>query len=88
MSLVNVTETLVRMVLDKDFIERELSCACEKCVADVMALTLNQLPARYVSTDQGLAYVKAQYFNPQIQSDIFKELAIAANLVGTKPHHA
>ena len=87
MNLVNVTEILVHMVFDNEFIDRKLACSCEQCVNDVLALTLNNLPPRYVSTDKGEAYVKVQYFNPQIRSDILRELTLASSQVSNKPHH-
>jgi competence protein ComFB len=88
MTLVNVTETLVHMVFNNEFIDRKLACSCEQCVNDVLALTLNNLPSRYVSTDKGEAYVKVQYFNPQIRSDILRELTLASGQVNAKPHHS
>ena len=38
MNLVNVTEILVHMVFDNEFIDRKLACSCEQCVNDVLAL--------------------------------------------------
>ncbi len=87
MALINVTETLVRMVFHDEFLDKKLICTCEQCLADTIALTLNRLPSRYVSTDQGLAYVKTQYFNPQIHTDIIRELTMAASQVASRPHH-
>jgi competence protein ComFB len=88
MTLVNVTETLVHMVFNNEFVKRKLACPCDQCVNDVLALTLNNLQPRYVSTDKGEAYVKVQYFNPQIRSDILRELTLSADQVNAKPHHA
>lgn len=87
MALYNVTETLVRVMFNDDYMQRRLVCRCEQCQNDILALTLNRLPSRYVSTDQGQAYVKAQFLNSQLQSDIIKELTISAGLVGKSPRH-
>ncbi len=87
MAVVNVTETLVHMVFQNEFIYQKLDCNCEQCINDVLALTLNNLPARYVSTDKGEAYAKVQYFNPQLRSDIIREITLAVGQVNLKPHH-
>ncbi|GMA50579.1 hypothetical protein GCM10025857_19360 [Alicyclobacillus contaminans] len=87
--LYNVTEVLVRAMLEDAYIHKgRLACECDQCVGDILAIALNHLPTRYVSTDQGTMYVKAQYFNPQLQSDILRELAAAARIVAERPRHA
>lgn len=88
MALVNVTEVLVRSALRDAYLGKgRLTCECEQCTEDVMAIALNQLPARYVATDQGVAYVRAQYIDPQLQSDVLRELAFAAQKVSQTPRH-
>jgi len=88
MGLYNGTETLVRAMFSDDYMQKRLVCRCEQCQDDILALTLNRLPSRYVSTNQGQAYVKAQFLNSQLQSDVIKELAISAEFVGKSPRHA
>jgi len=85
--LVNVTELLVRHTLEEHEWESRMPCACEQCRDDMMAIALNQLPSRYVSTDRGQAYVKAQYMNSQLQMDIVRELAVALTKVRQNPRH-
>lgn len=88
MSLYNVSEALVRTVLGEAYSQKgRLKCGCNQCMDDIMAIALNHLPSRYVSTDEGNVYVKAQYFNTQLQSDVLRELAMAAQLVADKPRH-
>jgi competence protein ComFB len=86
--LYNVIEALVRMTFDESFIHKQvLKCECQQCCDDILAYALNHLPSRYVTTDQGNAYVKVQYLNPQLQSDILRELALGAEIVGKNPRH-
>ncbi|QRF22313.1 late competence development ComFB family protein [Alicyclobacillus sp. TC] len=85
--LVNVTELLVRHAMSEMEWRRRLPCDCEQCRDDVMALALNQLSPRYVSTDRGEAYVKAQYMNSQLQMDIVRELAVSLQRVANNPRH-
>jgi len=45
--LKNHTEIAVHQAL-KDYLRNNIiSCTCERCQADIMALALNQLPAHY-----------------------------------------
>lgn len=89
MPLYNVTEALVRIVFNDAFLTKKdgLVCNCQKCQDDILAFALNHMKTRYVSSDEGNAYVKAQYLNQQLQSDITRELALGAELVGKNPKH-
>jgi competence protein ComFB len=87
-ALYNVTEALVRMMLEDAYLHKgRLACECEQCIDDIMAIALNRLPSRYVSTDEGMMYAKAQYFDPQLQSDVIRELALASSIDSQKPRH-
>ncbi len=84
----NVTETMVRELFANAFLNnRSLACNCAQCHDDILAMALNHLPTRYVATDKGQAYAKAQYFDPQLQSDVLRELELAAEHVGLHPRH-
>ncbi|WP_067933450.1 late competence development ComFB family protein [Alicyclobacillus kakegawensis] len=88
MSLCNVTETLARMVFDQALAgSGKLACECPRCRDDILAYALNRLPSRYVTSDLGQAYVKAQYLDSQMRLDLLRELTIAALAVGANPHH-
>lgn len=88
MALYNVTEALVKTIMEDAYLHKQrLACECEQCVDDIQAIALNRLPSRYVSTAEGNIYVKAEYFDPQLQSDVLRELAMAAGVVGAKPRH-
>jgi competence protein ComFB len=88
MALRNVTETLTRVIFDDTFLHSgQLACDCPQCQEDILAYALNRLPAHYVTSDLGQAYVKAQYLSSQMQLDILRELTIAAHVVGTNPRH-
>jgi competence protein ComFB len=86
-AVINVTETLVRIVFSEEMIQRRLLCQCIHCQEDILALTLNSLPCRYVSTNEGEAYVRAQYLDSQRQSDIVKELAVSISKINGHPRH-
>lgn len=89
MTLVNVTETFVQSIFADDFSQKyRFACDCTQCRDDILAIALNRLPSRYVSTDRGISYVKAEFFSQQVYLDIIRELTIAAEMVGSRPNHA
>ncbi|TDY46303.1 competence protein ComFB [Alicyclobacillus sacchari] len=89
MPIVNVTEQLAMQILQDSEIYDLLKCKCEQCISDVLAMTLNRLPARYVTTDAGRVFVNVNYYlQPQLQSDIVTELTRSALQVANHPHHA
>ncbi|GMA63962.1 late competence development ComFB family protein [Alicyclobacillus fastidiosus] len=87
MAVYNVTEYLATDMLASAEVRRFLTCSCQQCANDVLAMALNHLPTRYVSTEQGSVYVKADYLHPQWQSDVLAELIRAAQRVALQPHH-
>ncbi|MCF8566266.1 late competence development ComFB family protein [Alicyclobacillus tolerans] len=89
MALHNVTEELVKSLFANEFLERrKLECSCQQCKDDILAIALNRLPPRYVVTEQGGAYVKAQYLERQLQLDIVRELEMASEQVAKHPRHS
>ncbi|MBE6022732.1 MAG: competence protein ComFB [Cellulosilyticum sp.] len=62
-------------------------CLCERCKADIMALALNQLPAKYVVTEQGQAICKVVATMPQNKVDILAAVVEASKMVMVSPRH-
>ena len=62
----------------------ELLAASEDAIEDMMAIALNRLPPRYVTTRRGEAIAKSQV-RSQLESDVFRELAAAAETVLKSP---
>ncbi|WNQ13501.1 late competence development ComFB family protein [Paenibacillus aurantius] len=54
---------------------RYSSCG-EKCQSDAMAIVLNRIPPKYVSTPKGEIYSKTR-LGKQLETDILRELAEA-----------
>jgi competence protein ComFB len=87
--VVNAIEQVVFQIFKDEFLKNTtLSCPCERCQLDIIALALNRLPPRYVVTEQGNIYVKALYAERQLISDVIRELSTAALIVQKKPNHA
>src|SRR5665647_396502 len=61
--LINVSEVLVKENLLRIMGKMNV-CSCEACANGVLALTLNALPTKYVTTDGGKQYSCLLYTSP------------------------
>lgn len=87
MKVINLMERIVEEVLEEQWRHLHMPCACELCKNDVMALSLNALPTRYVSNDKGRMIVSARMMDEQYQADVLREISRAAVVVASKPSH-
>lgn len=62
-------------------------CTCNKCVNDVLALSLNALPPKYVVSKQTSLYVKLAACEKQYDTDIVSAITQACVLVQKNPRH-
>lgn len=81
MQVHNLMEEIVKACL-KDLIQHrsDLADCDEKSQADIMAIVLNALPPKYVSTDKGEMFVKTQ-LRSQVETDVYRELSLAIDKV-------
>lgn len=82
----NVMERVVEERLD-EMLKSYDCCKCERCRADIVALALNNLPPRYVVTDEGELFAKIQYTQKRYELEVVKQIAAAINMVKESPHH-
>lgn len=84
---INVMEELI-MQHDLDTILRQYNvCTCNRCKADVCALTLTGLPAKYVvASDNSLSPI-LNYYKNRYKISILAELSKACTVVREHPHH-
>ncbi|HJV47278.1 MAG TPA: late competence development ComFB family protein [Bacillota bacterium] len=87
MKLINAMESIVIHAFDEFKKNHTFKCSCEKCELDILALTLNKLTPKYVSSDQGEVLVKAFFHDTQLQHDIIREIALATMTVENNPRH-
>ncbi|MCC3356935.1 late competence development ComFB family protein [Bacillus sp. REN16] len=85
MKVFNAMEPLVAEAINENWSEYSLPCKCEQCKNDVFAITLNNLPPRYVAKETGMAYVRAQYFNKQMMANLYVKIAEAVKIVAKNP---
>lgn len=87
MKLHNYMEDVVTKVLMEHLDEKSHISQCEKCRKDVIALTLNNLQAKYVVTEDDEVYDKLDEIEEQNLEEMMKELKIAIEIVNISPLH-
>jgi competence protein ComFB len=85
-NLVNIAEVLAKEKLAL-VMERMKVCTCKTCVNDVLALALNSLPTKYVTTDAGKQYFQLDIYKKQYETDILAALTKACVRVKAAPRH-
>lgn len=68
-------------VLDDDM------CKCDKCIMDIAALALNELPCKYVVTNEGELFSKVNLLKQQFEVDVISAITKASEIVKNNPHH-
>ena len=86
MFLHNVMEDLVTAQVD-GIIKNVGCCDCEICRMDVIAFALNLLPVRYVVTERGALFSKAQEMNFQLSTDVIAAITTGILMVKDRPRH-
>ncbi|MCI8821164.1 MAG: late competence development ComFB family protein [Lachnospiraceae bacterium] len=84
---INVMEELI-MQHDLEHILKQYNvCTCPRCKADVCALTLTGLPAKYVVAGDHSVSPILNYYKNRYRISILAELSKACNTVREHPHH-
>jgi competence protein ComFB len=63
------------------------ACTCDNCLHDILAISLNSLPAKYVVTKRGEMYTKLNNLQHQFDVDIVSAIAKASVIVSRNPRH-
>ncbi len=71
----------------KDILTDINMCTCEKCLLDIAAIALNDLPPKYVVAEKGELYSKINTLRQQFEVDVVAAITKAAVLVKRKPRH-
>ncbi|WP_239618553.1 late competence development ComFB family protein [Cohnella mopanensis] len=88
LSILNAMEPIVSNLFEDNYVKTgALKCDCEKCQIDIILLTLNHVAPHYTSSQTGEAYIKALYQEPQLQSDILREITNAVKVIAERPNH-
>lgn len=87
MEVHNIMEDLVLEVFEKTVNGIPNLCKCDNCKNDIFAIVLNNLKPKYIATDKGYVYSRAQNTNNQFSSDIIRLIISAADIVKESPRH-
>jgi competence protein ComFB len=81
MEVHNLMEDIVKNCLKELILHNESGLEIdEKSQSDILAITLNKLPSKYVATTQGEMLAKTQ-LRSQVETDVYRELSHAMNIV-------
>lgn len=64
------------------------TCQCSRCVADVKAYTLTNLPAKYIVIQPDSVLPLLNFYSNKYSSQVLVSLTQACILVKEKPHHS
>ncbi|MCT4632713.1 MAG: late competence development ComFB family protein [Firmicutes bacterium] len=87
MYLKNYTEYLVEDSINELIHNYDDICKCQKCMYDMMALALNNLPAQYVVSEDNEIYRKVISSIPQNKADVLRACVDAINIVSNNPRN-
>lgn len=86
MTVKNVMETIVHDVLKNNKKELKLPCDCDRCLDDIMANALNNLPPRYIVNPDHQPYVRAVHEADRDGAiNILRVVTQAVSLVAKQP---
>ena len=83
---VNLMEGLVEAKVD-DLMREAGVCGCPVCRKDIIALSLNSLPAKYTSSSSGGIYASLYAGTAQFQADVTAAILAAIATVKSRPRH-
>lgn len=84
--IANLSELLVEELM-QDVMKKLNVCDCSLCKADIMALTLNHVPQKYVTTEEGKQFMQLNMYRKQYETDIMSSLTRACVRVKGSPRH-
>lgn len=84
--LKNYMEEIVFNLME-DILKDIKMCNCEKCVMDISAIALNDLPPKYIVTEKGELYSKINALQQQFEVDVIAAITKAAVIVKRRPRH-
>ncbi len=85
--MVNVMEQILMRMNLKQYLKQYDVCMCSRCQADVMALILTRLPAKYVVVDESSTAPIIGFYESKFKVRILTEIIKACMDVKEKPRH-
>ena len=85
--MVNVMEQILKRMNLKQYLKQYDVCMCSRCQADVMALILTRLPAKYVVVDESSTAPIIGFYERKFKVRILTEIIKACMDVKENPRH-
>ncbi|GAV23092.1 late competence development ComFB family protein [Carboxydothermus pertinax] len=82
----NYTEEVVDEIL-QEILPKQDICTCERCLLDIKAIALNQLPPRYVVTDKGEVITRLNFTKVADRTEVLTAVLKAIEKVRKNPSH-
>lgn len=82
----NVMEHVVKSKAE-EYINKFGVCSCGHCLSDVTALTLTQLPPKYMVVSPPAAPPLLNFYSSRFSQQVIVELTKACSIVKENPHH-
>jgi len=82
----NVMEHVVKIKAE-EYMDKFGVCSCGHCIADVTALTLTQLPPKYMVVSPPAAPPLLNFYSNRFSQQVIVELTKACSIVKENPHH-
>jgi competence protein ComFB len=86
--LKNYTETVVYQALQEYIQKNPISCTCERCQADIMAMALNRLPPKYYVSLKGEILTQWESIALPDRVRVMADVVRAAQQVSSSPSHS
>lgn len=87
MKLHNIMEDKVKDLTNQLMKDEQDFCTCERCKLDVIALSLNRIQPKYVVSDKGELFGRANLMTSQYDADLVKEVTKSIDIVRANPSH-
>jgi len=71
----------------KEILDDINMCTCDKCMLDIAAIALNDLPPKYIVSEKGELFSKINTLRQQFEVDVISAITKAAVLVKRNPRH-
>ena len=62
-------------------------CQCERCLADIKAIALNELEPKYFTSETGQVFFKVKEMSVQFETDVIRAVTLAIDKVKKYPKH-
>lgn len=86
-TLKNYMEDVARELLEEIKGLHPDLCFCERCVRDIIALTLSRIKGKYAVTPEGEIFARVEQSDRQVRADVLLAVMESLEIVSANPRH-